>query len=718
MFGASHIPQTITIKNPTPRRFMTGAEMRYGKGTFSKSFEKNSEVLAVFELYNTTKQGEGSISQSPESIVIFEDDETGTVGCMSLTDFCSHHPTYGFYWKNSHRGQQLRKGIMPGNRSFGEGEVLQGSPNVMADGNYNYGLEANVVFLTMAGTAEDGIIISKSFAKKTGYSQIMRVRVGYGTTHFPLNTYGTDEKVKLYPDIGEYVNDSGILFASRPWDSDTRVVAGNQRFLKDKIFDATFAPIDMSRKALREVSHLFDNITFVPPGGKVLSIKVTHDKSQTMKTPPMLNEQPMKYDAAKRKCYKQIYDFYKDLERKRKTRLRMSDEFALLIKDCISVLNEDRETQIMKTENVQKTYKTVALDDVTVEFIIGYETEPVIGGKGSDCHGGKGVFIDIRPDEDMPTDEWGNRADVVFDPYSVIGRMNLGRFYEQYFNCVRRDLTRDLHDVVGIPYTGCDWKQISTFQAMQVKQMVETGSNPALQNWIQRYLRFTTIMRPEQGAWLQDYASRPKDFGKHIVHVLQTGIYINFPSDNSVELPDVVDAILAEFPPRRSQVRFRGVTGKWRTSKTKALIGSMYFILLDKSGSDWTAVSSARLQNNGVISQVTNADKNSSPMKVKSIRFLGETEYRIVMAYIGAINAAELHDRNNSIASHTFAVNNLFSAPYPTNIEVLVDRTQIPLGKARPTVMIKHYGYCCGWNFEYRRYEENAQPVNVVFDNE
>lgn len=715
MYGSSHLPQTLVINNPTPRRFMTGSEIRYGKGTFKKDFKKDSEILTVVEFYDTTKRDFDAISVNPETIVIFEDDKEGEVDFLTLTDFCSHHPSFGFNFKNTPAGAQLRKGIIPSDRSFPAGSVLQDSPSVMQDGNYNYGLEANVAFMTLPATAEDGIMISKSFAKKMGYFSYERRRVTYGTNQIPLNLYGDDKRYKICPDIGEKVNAQGVLMATRPYDSDTRVIAGAQRFLKDKIFDATFAPIDMSRKALKEPSQLFDTQFFAPPGGEVISIKVIHDNSQMMKSPSMVNEQALKYDKARRQYYKRIYDFYKDLERKRKTRLKISKGFALLIKECISVLNEDRETMVMKTENTQKTHKTVALDDITIEFVIRYEHTPIIGGKGSDCHGGKGVFCMLVDDEDMPIDQWGNRADVVFDPYSVVGRMNLGRFYEQYFNAARRDLTRDLHDITGVKYINEDWKSLSTVEKARVMEQVRNRSNPQIEAWIQRYIRFIEILRKPQAVWLRQYEQNRQKFAAHIITVLEVGIYVQFPSDNDVELPDAVDAIIAEFTPRKSVVTFRGNSGKMRTSKEEILIASMYFILLDKTGGDWTAVSSARLQNNGVISQVTNADKHSSPVKTKSIRFIGETEYRIIKAYIGAINAAELMDRNNNIASHTYAVNNVLSAQYPTRIEVLVDRNEIPLGSLRPVAMIKHYAYCAGWEFKYEPYVETAQKVTVPF---
>lgn len=713
MFSRSHLAQALGIAFPTPRRLMTGAEMEYGEATFRVEIEKNSDVLAAIPYYNTVKADEGAIRHNPETFVFIED-ERGEVSYVTLKDFCSHHPYFGFNYKNSKVGENLRRGSINSNLFLGEGTILQDSPNVLEDGNYCYGREANMACMTDPAGSEDGIKISESFLEKLTYHSYERRRVTYGTSHFPINAHGDDSKYKIFPDIGDIIPDSGILMALRPYDSDTRAKTSGPRYLRDKVYDACFAPVEMSTRAMQLVSHLYDEIIFAPPGGEIIDIRIIHDNSQQVKTPAMVNVQSKRYDDSRREFYQSVYRFYSGLVARRKTELKISHKFALLVRDAIAMLQEEKSTAIVKTDNVQKTYKKSSLDDYTVEFVIRYTHKPGIGNKGTGCHGDKGVFCKWVPTEDMPIDAWGNRADIVVDPYSTVSRMNLGRFYEQYFNAARRDLTRELHDLLGIEYPGEDWKSITMAEKFRVQKMVRERSNPELERWISRYIRFTTILRPEQGAWLAEYEQDRTRFSNHIVTVLEVGIYIHFPSNNSPELPDQVDAIMAEFMPRMSPVTFRGNSGKIRTSKVPVLIGSVYFILLEKTGSDWTAVSSAKLQNNGVISQVTNADKYSTPVRNKSIRFLGETELRILISYIGAMNAAEIMDRNNNIRSHTFAVHNLLSSPKPTAIEVLVDRNEIQLGDPRPNVMIKHYGYCAGWELKYAPYQELQKPATLI----
>lgn len=711
MFSRSHLAQALGIAFPTPRRFMTGAEMEYGKATFRTEISKDSRILSAIPYYNTVRSGSGSIARNPETYVFLEDEKEGEVTYIVLKDFCSHHPYFGFDYKNSPVGENLRKGTISSNPYVSGGTVLQDSPNVLPDGNYCYGREANMACMTDPAGSEDGIKISQSFLKKLQYHSYERRRITYGTTHFPLNVHGDDNNYKIHPEIGEKIPDSGILAVLRPFDSDTRAKTNGPRYLRDKVYDACFAPVEMSVRATQQVSHLFDEIIFAPPGGEVIDIRVIHDNSQQIKTPSICNSQPKRYDDARREFYKQVYDFYNGLTIRRKHNLKISKELTILVSKAISVLQESRDTAIVKMENVQKTYKKAALDDYTIEFVIRYTHTPVVGSKGTGCHGDKGVFCKQVPEEDMPIDQWGNRADIVVDPYSTVSRMNLGRFYEQFFNASRRDLTQDLHNLLGIPYNGEDWQTITSQQRQMVMNAVLNKTNPELEVWIQRYIRFISILRPQQGAWLTEYEKDRTKFRLHIVSVLETGIYVHFPSNNDPELPDTVDKIVAEFMPRMSPVTYRGNSGLMRTTKVPILIGSVYFILLEKTGNDWTAVSSAKLQNNGVISQVTNADKYSTPVRMKSIRFLGETELRILISYIGAMNAAEIMDRHNNPRTHTHVCEHLLSADKPSNIEVLVPRDQILLGDARPNVMIKHYAYCSGWQLKYEPYVETQSAV-------
>ncbi len=70
---------------------------------------------------------------------------------------------------------------------------------------------------------------------------------------------------------------------------------------------------------------------------------------------------------------------------------------------------------------------------------------------------GKGVISEIRPDECMPVDQYGVRADVIMTPASTINRMNPSQFFEQFWNRL------STHVVATAKQQNMDWKATYKF---------------------------------------------------------------------------------------------------------------------------------------------------------------------------------------------------------------------------------------------------------------
>jgi DNA-directed RNA polymerase subunit beta' len=65
-----------------------------------------------------------------------------------------------------------------------------------------------------------------------------------------------------------------------------------------------------------------------------------------------------------------------------------------------------------------------------VKVVVYVEEVMQIGDKVSLRHGGKGIVVNILPDDQMYKDEHGNVVDVLYNPASVIGRVNTGQLLE------------------------------------------------------------------------------------------------------------------------------------------------------------------------------------------------------------------------------------------------------------------------------------------------
>lgn len=690
MFG-SHIGQKLNIAMPTPRRFQTGAENAYGKATFNRRVDTASRVLFIVPLYNTLKQGIDVIKHNPETLVILEDIETGVIDCVKLNEYFSNHTYFGFKYKNTEAGRNLYKG-----KEIAAGTILQDSPAIDDNGNYCYGIELNVAFFTHPAVAEDGIVISEEIVPWLTSKSFAKCRVEWGSTMYPLNLYGDDKVYKPFPDIGDVIRPDGLVAAFRE-------------------YDPMFNPVEMTPAQLREVNYSIDKLRYAgEPGARVIDLRVTHDANQSMTSPTICNTQPAKYDAAYREYCATVIKHYESM-RQNNPRLELTHRFSNLVKTCYSVVQETSPIAQKKNESrIQKLHRGAAIDDWVVEFVIEFDNIPTVGYKGTDTHGGKGVFVKVMKTEDMPVDEMGNRVHMIMDPNATISRMNLGRFHEQFFNAASRDLTKEICDVFGVKYPGIHGQRLNLAEKTRIKR-VFSESEAALEKW-HRLMRYYEILTPRQHAFYKAMTGNNDQMANHLIEVMQDGIYIYFPTDNDPELPDQVEAIKQEFMPHKGKLTYRGNSGKMRTTKENILVGSLYIMLLEKTGNDWTAVSSGKLQNFGVLSQITNQDKNAAPTRQQAIRAWGETEVRIATAYLGPKITAEIIDRNNNILSHRDAVRSVLTSKTPTNIDVLVDRIKIPLGRARPLELIKHLAFCNGWEFKYKPYQEVSQKVDYSFD--
>lgn len=297
----------------------------------------------------------------------------------------------------------------------------------------------------------------------------------------------------------------------------------------------------------------------------------------------------------------------------------------------------------------------------------------------------------------MPIDAEGNRADIIMDPNATISRMNLGRLYEQYVCAAARDAHRLLCRTLGLePFTP---KELALVQLEGLASRVKDTAWDLL-------LRLYQIVNTEVFQWFKDgkVKQAPDDY---LADIVSKGIYLYIPTNNQNENIEMVKALeQSPFKPCYGPVSYIGNSGKRVTTKEKVRIGSMYIILLEKIGDDWSAVSSGKLQHFGVLAQLTKQDKYAKPARLQAVRGAGEAEVRIYASYIGGQFVAEMMDRNNNPKAHKEMVMSLLKANHPSNIESVVDRNVIPYGNSKPLQLVKHILQCGGFEFKYTPYQQ------------
>tara|TARA_B100000700_G_scaffold154615_2_gene171612 strand:- start:12127 stop:14040 length:1914 start_codon:yes stop_codon:yes gene_type:complete len=625
-------------------------EPKFADYNFNIKFDKNSHVIKVIDRYPKTI-GADSIEDNPETLVIFEHEITlpggervKEVDVKSITSHHELHQNFGFRYQDPGEVDLSVDEYIP------EGSVVAQSPSVSKEGSYQFGIETEVAMMSVPQIIEDGVVASKSFCKKATTLAIETLSVSFGKKRFPLNIYGNDDIYKIFPDIGDVVNEDGILMALRQYDDE-------------------MAPIMMSKKALQRIDHKYDERIHVEAGARVVDVKVYQDtrltgvlRGKSMNTPNGTATQAEKYLNADKRYYQNIINTYQSLWGGRKDSLRISPAFQRLLVEAHAA------TAKGEKERMIRTYGGVPIDEWRVDITIEYPIEPTVGFKVTGTHGDKGVIVDVWDDEDMPVDAAGNRADLIMDGISTVKRMNVSRLIEQYLNAASRDLSA------------------------KVRQMVSQGvSKDDIGNMLKEYYE---IVNPKMVPMVCDDKGRVTD--DHIYSVVDDGIYLWVPTDNEREPMDIIRDVRDKFPPVLGPVKYRGMSGNIVETHSDILIGSMYIMLLEKTGRNWQGVASSKLSHFGVPAKLTNVDKYATPGRTTPIRF-GESEGRLFVSMVGGIPTSELFDRTNNPVVRKEVQEKILRADKPTQLDEVVDRNRYPTGNGRILSLVRHIGECAGW---------------------
>lgn len=677
MYG-NNLGQIVVVSGIEERRIQTGMDTLLAKTTFSQKMPAKGKVVAYIHRYKR-KEGQNAFKGNPpQSIAIFQNlDENYPYeyGMVSITDFSTLHPYLGFSYVDKPALAKLRVDAV-----LERGEVFRDSPGVTDEGDYQWSVTCNVAMMSLAGVAEDGIIIRRGALQRFGFETFERRIAEFGKNEFPLNLYGDSDNYKIHPDIGEKVNPDGVLMAFRSYRPDLAIA-------------------EMSVNACQRIDYTFDRK--IMADGEVIDIKVHHDLNTNMEgTPPAMEVQPLKYDSARREFYGELYQWHSQLVRREGRDPVLSPPLHDLLVEAISVVAPTTEQGMP----VHKVHKKTRIDDYRLEFTIKHKIVPNNGNKFTDLFGGKGVCVQIWEDEDMPVDQNGNRADMIFDQSAVNNRMIPGRLYEFYINGAARDVYKRIVARLGV-------QDMQRPFLMRRELEKVAASNPALLQEVWDYLlRFYDVTTPKQADHFRsgNHGASPLSHLAYIMSKGYTVLYIR--SDHELELKNMVADIERDFAPDWTPVTYRGASGKLVTTKTPIRIAPLTIIMLEKIADTGSAVSSTRRQHAGVLATLSNSDKFSERIRNQPTKAYGESEIRIVLSYSGMLTAAEILDRNNSVETHKAMCWSIMNADQPTRITQAVDRRVIPLDGSRSLQTVNHVLACAGMEFAWKDYQPTILP--------
>lgn len=672
---AGHFPQALTISGSEERYWQTGAEVRFGEYTFKVAAPCDMEVIHVIRRFPKVA-GMGVVLKNPQTIIIYREHETRKIGCLDLRDNCVNHQYFGFEYVKTEHYHKIKEGAF-----FEKDTPFLISPSVKERGGYAYGTNLSFAFMSHVAGSDDGVMISESALKKMSFDIIETRTASWGQQKFLLNTFGNDKYYKSFPDVGEWIRKDGLLLVSREYDD-------------------ALAITNIGINDTRIIDHTYDDKLYTRPGdGQVIDIQVFHDNRSL---PNGMNDQIERYRGYTDSFYQEILRTYNELSRDYRGSRFETDSYHELIVQSLG------RTDFDVGEVVQFMYHKAPIDDWRAEFTIKYHITPDVGSKITGGNGDKGVIVAKMKDEDMPINEFGQRADVVMSIDSPFNRQNSGAMYEPFFNQCTRDVLIAWTDRTGIE-KGASEKKIAE----------EMSANPAVWDGVwNEYIRICQILSP---AMYDEYTLPKYDedkwrakrfsgiFGKNY-----ECLHIFSPTDRPPIWRQAVKEMWAEFRPNVSPVTYRDYAGKLVTTVEDVHIGHKWFMNLEKISDDYLATNTARPQHLGVLGQSTSADKHAAPVKLQPVKALSEAEVRIILSYCGMQVAADLLDRNNSVPSHREYTHSLVSSDKPTAIERGIDRKKVKLGNNRALKLFKHILECNGYAFEYQRYRDPQLPEGMT----
>lgn len=384
MFG-THLEQRLPLCDPDVPFIQTGYEKQFGE--YSSSFlaaDHDYEIMDKIFKYD--------FNPNFQYYLIAIDHEDKVITVFEKKAYKHVTESFGYTFSNNGAINYAEPGTV----------IARGTPIIKsrAFDEYDNRMDGKN-FLTMytacEETMEDAIVISESAAKKLASPLIKRVIVQVNDNEIPLNLYGDDLNYKIFPDIGEEIQNS-ILCGMRV----------------EKKEESLYS---LSYSRLRELMISDERYTL---SGRVVDIDVFCN------APDRFVDNPY---------YGQIYKYYSgQMEMYRKIVERVEVGLADYLNSGYKL---DYEMQKLYSKskgaiNGQQYFTNgKAFSNMVLEITVIDEVPMKRGDKCTNRYGGKGVVSRIRPDAEMPMTNDGKHIDILLNLCGVVGRMNAGQLFEQ-----------------------------------------------------------------------------------------------------------------------------------------------------------------------------------------------------------------------------------------------------------------------------------------------
>lgn len=646
----SHFNSHLALLNPDSRLIKSGTEFELAKYINDVKTEQNCIVKAIIPRYGNT-----GITQIPEYVLLVEYEENNQIfiDFISVPMFNSTHNYFGYTLTPTEEFNNLYIGA-----EISKETLLARTASYKDDKSYGYGVNANVALMTHPAVSEDGYVVSESFCQKLKTHSILKRTLNISKDYIPINLYGDSKNYKFVPDIGEQVRPDGLLCCMRQ---------------KNEWFSMT----DLSDRSLCEPDLIFDIPIYVNTNSRVIDIKVTRNAFYKSDYSSKLTEQLDWYSSILVLFYKNIVQQYEYIMQEKKkifsdvSHIRVTPRLQRLLVDSKFKIDAELNNKI------KLCYRKMPIEQYRIDIYTISELTPGLGYKLTDIHAAKGVITKVLPDAEMPRDKNGVVADIISDPMSTTSRMNLGRVHEGYLGAAIRDTRNKFINYIESKYN------------CPIETAVHQMTMDDVMYIAIKLHKFYALINPKMVYFLDTLNDDER--ANHVKEVLLDNLYIYFSVDNEKKVVDVIlDIEKSEFRPLNDIVTYVNDRKEHISTQEPIRICNMYYMLLEKIGNTYMAVSSAKINNFGFPIKGTTVEKYKTQHALTPTKTLGETEVRILTSYMEQKGIAEMLDLTLNPVGHKLAIKHLLTKDQPSKVEHIIDRSIYSYGQNKSLLLFKH----------------------------
>lgn len=366
---SSHLSQHLVIKGLEEKIIQSGMEQEFANHTFSVKMPADGRIIKVIQKY---PQGidKDSLPFNPETLVIYENQETHEIDCFTIPYYASFHQFFGFKYEHTDNIAKIRPGAI-----IAKDTKFSDTPGVSENNSYMYGLNLNTAFMSIPSVSEDGVMICEDVLDRLSFRVYETRSVSFGSSMFPLNIYGNLNEYKPFPEIGDYLDDTrddGVLMMLRNYQSE-------------------FSPVDLSIYDTKECDFMFDKGVYVRGGhGRIIDIEVIKNHDNRSQLPQEMFTYIDKYHNALLRYHQEIINTDRQLRSEANRKfgeyaIKLSPRLHNLVVQSMAITNHPLPKE---TKPLNLLYRKAPIDEYMINFVIEYEIVPSIGFKVTCKNGG------------------------------------------------------------------------------------------------------------------------------------------------------------------------------------------------------------------------------------------------------------------------------------------------------------------------------------------